>query len=194
MQPDDLIFPAAFHKGTAYFLERADRWSSSYFGGPSEVAISGLAQDATPLHHIVTFGCRELPSLGSFGLRMSLFYGMRYSGCRIQCRKLDTSNLEVSEVTPIAATPDWPYPCYPPYLPYVPMRVSRTLQCDLRVFSELSVQPQWQVSPGHLIVIVPASPVVGMSLWGPDGDAERVQIVFECDVSHGSFRGFNQCA
>lgn len=194
MQPNELIFPAVFCKGVAYFFERADRWTSSFFGGPSEVQVSGLPPDSAPLHHVVTFGCKELPCLGSFGLRLSLFYGLRYSGCRLECRKSETFALEVSDLSPATAQPDWPYPSYPAYLPYVPLRIARTLRCDFRAFSELSCQRQWQVSPEALIVIVPASPVIGMSLWGPSGDAEGVQIVFECDCSRAKFRAFNQCA
>lgn len=194
MEPDDLSLPAAFFGGTAYFFDRADRWSSSYFGGPSEVKISGVSEDPAQLHHIVTIGCRELPNLGRFSLRLPLFYGLRYSGCTLRYRKIDTHNMEAFEMAPGTATPDWPYPGYPPHLPYFPLRVSRSQQCDFGEFSGLSCQPSWQISAKALVVVVPASPVLGVSIWGPSGDAEGTQIIFECDLTKGTVRAFNQCA
>ena len=194
MQPDDLILPAAFFAGTAYFFERSDRWSSSYFGGPSEVKISRASKHPASLHHILTIGCRELPDLGKFSLKLPLFYGLRYSGCTLRYRKIDTHNMEVFEMAPDSAMSDWPYPSYPPYLPYLPLRVSRSEQCDFREFSGLSCQPSWEVSAKSLIVVVPASPVLGFSIWGPSGDAEGTQIIFECDLANGVVQAFNQCA
>ena len=36
MHPDELLYPALFHEGHAYFLERSDSRTASYFGGPFE--------------------------------------------------------------------------------------------------------------------------------------------------------------
>jgi hypothetical protein len=194
MQPDELKFPAVFSAGTVYFFDRADHWSSSSFGGPSEVKLSGMQKDSVPLHHILSIGCREIPDLGKFSLRLPLFYGLRYSGCSLRYRKVDSRNMEVVEIAPASATPDWPYPSYPPYLPYIPLRLSRSERCDFKKFSSLSIQPNWPISAESLIVVVPASPVLGASIWGPSGDAEGTQIIFECDPASGTVRGFNQCA
>ena len=194
MQPDDLKFPVVFLNGVASFLERTDNWSCCWFGGPSEVQVHGMPDASVPPHHILTLGCREFPVLGKFGLHLSLFYGIRYSGCDMVCRKRDTFNLEISRMSPAPAEPDWPYPHYPHHLPYFPLRVARKLECDFETFSGLSCQPGWDVSPAAMVVIVPASQVIGMSLWGPSGDAERTQIIFECDLSQGAYRAFNQCA
>lgn len=194
MQPDDLKFPVVFHQGAASFLDRTDTWSSCWFGGPSDVALHGMPDPSTPAHHILTLGCREFPVLGRFGLRLPLFYGIRHSGCDMVCRKKDASNLQVSNISSTATDPDWPYPHYPQHLPYFPLRTARRLECGFDAFSGLSCQPGWDVSPAAMVVIVPASQGIGISIWGPSGDAEQTQIVFECDLAQGSYRAFNQCA
>nr|AIA17112.1 Unknown Function [uncultured bacterium] len=192
MNPDDLILPAAFYDSCAYFFERADRWSASRFGGPSDVTISGVKHGPRRLHHIATLGGKDLP-IGKFFLWLPLFYGLAYTGCTLQYRKLSTSSVELFELEPTKSTEDFPYRDYPPLLPYLPLRVAKIERCDFREFSELSCQPNWDIDASSLIVLVPPSPILGMSLWGPSGDAECSQIVFECDVFKGVIKAFSQC-
>jgi hypothetical protein len=54
MHPDELLYPALFHEGHAYFLERSDARTGSYFGGPFEASITGIEHGPRPLHHIAT--------------------------------------------------------------------------------------------------------------------------------------------
>lgn len=193
MNPDDLILPAVFYDGCVYFLERADRWSPTRFGGPSSITISGIDHGPLRLHHIATLGGKNLP-IGKFFLEMPLFYGLRFDGCTLSYRRVSTQHMELLQLEPTVSSEDWPYPDYPPLLPYLPLRVARKHRCSFKEFSELSCQPDWLVAPSSFIVLVPPSPILGMSLWGPSGDAECTQIVFECDVSAGTIRAFNQCA
>jgi hypothetical protein len=193
MNPDDLILPAAFYDGCAYFFERLDRWSPSRFGGPSDVIVSGISHGPRPLHHIATLGGKDLP-IGKFLLQMPLLYGLSYSGCTLRYRKVTSGSIELLELEPTTSSEVFPYPNYPPLLPYLPLRVAKQKRCKFREFSEYSCQPDWQVDSSSLIVLVPPSPILGMSLWGVSGDAECVQIVFECDVSRGVIKAFNQCA
>jgi hypothetical protein len=137
-------------------------------------------------------GGRELP-IGKFVLGMPLFYGLTYSGCTLRYCKTSASSMELLEMEPTSSSGDFPYPDYPTLLPYLPLRIAKTHRCQFSEFSELSCQPHWQVEPSSLVVLVPPSPILGMSLWGPSGDAEYVQIVFECDVARGIIRAFNQC-
>ena len=63
MSREELQFPVAYYDGTAYFLERDDRFSWTYFGGPSEVAFTGLDGDSQYLHHILTLHAGVIPPL-----------------------------------------------------------------------------------------------------------------------------------
>jgi hypothetical protein len=192
MHPDDLLFPAAFHNGFAYFFERSDRWSGTRFGGPSEATISGKEFGPKRLHHVATFGPRELP-IGKFMSGLPLFYGFCFSGCAIAYRRESSSTVKLLELGPTDSTDDFPYTGYPELFPYIPLRLLRKTACDFREFSKLSCQPNWNVDPEKLIILVPPSPVLGVSLWGPSGDAECVQVVFQCDITNGTVAAFNQC-
>jgi hypothetical protein len=193
MSPDDLQLPVVFYDGSAYFFERADTWSPSHFGGPSDVTVSGIEHGPRRLHHIATLGGRDLP-IGKFGLQLPLIYGLTYSGCHLTYRKVPGSSIELLSLQPTTSSDDFPYSDYPALLPYLPLRISKTQRCGFGEFSQFSCQPDWRIDPAAFIVVVPPSPILGMSLWGPSGDAECVQIVFECDVSKGVIRAFNQCA
>lgn len=192
MNPDQLIFPAAFYGGCIYYFERSDCWSASYFGGPSSVTRNGLSFGPRPLHHVVTIGSKDVPADG-FILSLPLLYGMCFSGCSLRYRVVSATAIEVLEMEPTTSSEDWPYPMYPAYLPYVPLRIAKAERCDISEFTKLSCQPDRKFDDTSLIVIVPASPVLGVSLWGADGDAEGVQVVFEFDSRTKIVSASNQC-
>ena len=192
MQPDDLIFPAAYCDSVAYYFERSDCWSASYFGGPSDFAIRGPEGKTSRIHHISSFTARDLP-IGRFGLQLPLFYGIQHSGCRIRYRVTSSNEFELIELVPPQPAKRFPYPEYPSLLPYIPLRVAREIRCGLEEFAGVLCQQAKSIEPSTLLIAVPASPVLGVSLWGPTGDAECVQMIFECDISTGTVRAFNQC-
>jgi hypothetical protein len=193
MGPDELLHPALFHEGQAYFLERSEARMASYFGGPFQGSITGVRHGPRQLHHIATINgdCFEplWDVIGGGSLR--LLYGMCYDDCRLKYRTSATT-AEVLEMEPTASDTDWPYPDYPIYLPYFPLRLQRRSPCSLEEFSELACQPLGAKS-SEVIILVPPSPVLGMSLWGPSGDAEGPQIVFRCDLANWSVAAYNQC-
>lgn len=193
MQPDKLLYPALFHNGEAYFLERSDIHTGSYFGGPTEDAITGIKHGPRKIHHIATLNGHCFKPLwdviGAFELK--LLYGMCYSGCHM---KFETSVpvVEVLEMTPKVSDASWPYSDYPTYLPYFPLRLQQSSKCTLEKFLKLSCQ-QINVAEHEVLVLIPPIPVLGMSLWGPSGDGENTQIVFRCDLTKQTVEAYNQC-
>src|SRR6266852_7818626 len=171
MHPEELLYPARFHAGQAYFLERSNTRTASYFSGPFEGSITGIEHDPLQPHHIATLNgdCFEplWHVIGGGSLR--LLYGMCYSGCRLKYRNSATA-VQLLEMEPTASTSDWPYPEYPSYLPYFPLRLQRRFKCSVQEFSEMSCQPL-EVISSEVLILVPLSPVLGMSLLGPAGDA-----------------------
>jgi hypothetical protein len=193
MHPGELKYPAVFHEERAYFLERADALAASYFGGPCEESITGMGYGPRRLHHVATLhgDCVEplWHIVGGGSLR--LLYGMCYEGCRLKYRSTSTG-VKIMEMDPVTSTADWPYADYPAHLPYFPLRLQRSAVCTWEEFAALSCQPLARAD-GEAIVLVPPSPVLGMSLWGPSGDAECTQIVFRCDLAGRTVEAFNQC-
>jgi hypothetical protein len=193
MQPDKLLYPALFHDGQAYFLERADTHTGAYFGGPIEDSITGIKHGPHQIHHIATLNGHCFQPLwdviGAFQLK--LLYGMCYSGCHLKYG-YSSVGLEILEMTPHTSAMNWPYPDYPTHLPYFPLRLQQHSKCSLEKFLALSCQPI-KVASSETLVLVPPSPVLGMSLWGPSGDGENTQIVFRCDLAKKTVEAYNQC-
>ena len=193
MHPEKLLYPALFHDGQAYFLERSDTHTGSYFGGPIEETITGIKHGPHKIHHIATLNGHCFKPLwdviGAFQLK--LLYGMCYSGCHMKYRT-SAAGLEVLEMTPKTSAANWPYPDYPTYLPYFPLRLQKHSPCSLEEFLALSCQPI-EIASSETLVLIPPSPVLGMSLWGPSGDGENTQIVFRCDLVKKTVEAYDQC-
>ncbi len=194
--PDALLYPAIYHAGKAYFLERSNKHQASYFGGPIEpaVAFTGVQHGPRKLHHILTLDGNCFGPMWHVpgGHHLYLVYGMCYGGGGLTYRS-KLHEIEILEMNPTESSPDWPYPCFPELLPYVPMRLQACVDCSLEEFSQVSRQPLELIS-SEAVVIVPPSPVLGVSLWGPSGDAEGVQIVFRCVIErHGIVMASNHC-
>lgn len=50
---------------------------------------------------------------------------------------------------------------------------------------------EWETS--KITIVVPPPKTLGFSLWGPEGDAEDVTIVFQYSLDEDSVRAFNLC-
>ncbi len=188
-----ITFPVAYFRGTAYFFAPAETYSSTYFGGPSDVELIGKPSDSAPLHHVLTISSALVPALGEFNfLSLPLFYGLRYSGCSLVYRMPNGSDCEITNLEPNSSSEDFPYKHYPVLLPYVPLRVERSVPFTPEMFSGLANQ-EVEIRQMTMTVIVPPIYIGGVSLWGPAGDAEGVQIIFECDFRTKMIRASNQC-
>lgn len=193
MRPEDVRFPVAYYDGTAYFLAPADRYTGSYFGGPSMAKVTGLRHGPEPLHHILTVDGRIVPALYELYLSdLPLFYGMCYESCDLTYL-VSSDACRITKLKPRKSGVAWPYRDYPRYLPYMPMRLARKTRCPAKQFERFT----WQglkIGADTLAVIVPPLFVGGTSIWGPWGDVEHVQIIFECDLKKKTIRATNQCS
>jgi len=194
MSPDELQFPVAYYEGTAYFFEPSDRYSPTYFGGPSDYKLSGKGLRSASLHHVMTLGGAIVPALDEhFVFTVPLFYGLRHDGCRLTYAMPDNYVCQVETLQPAAAESDFPYSDFPSLLPYLPLRLKCRRQCTPDQFSAWTHQGLGLESKA-MAVVVPPLFVGGVSMWGPGGDAEGVQIVFECDFEKKTVRATNQCS
>lgn len=193
MHPDDLKYPAIFHDGYAQFLERSESDSRSYIGGAFPGSVTGARHGPRPLHHLGNIANDCLGALECFvrGSGLPLMYGMCYDGCSLTYQVFPTG-IEVLKIDPTSSDESWPYPGYPPLLPLVPLRLDRRVRCSLNEFAGLSCQPLRALEK-QAIVLIPSIPAPGLSLWGPNGEGECVQIVLNCDLLNGVVEAYNQC-
>jgi len=97
-------------------------------------------------------------------------------------------------MNPIESSVDWPYFNYPPLLPYVPLREVSQSAIGLSQFAD---QYTWQgidnPEEQELIAIIPAMSKHGVSMWGPAGDDESVQIIFRYNYQTHLVTTYNEC-
>jgi hypothetical protein len=179
MSPSELQFPVAYYDRVAYHFAPDSRYSPTYFGGPSDyIPVGNLARRAR-LHHVMTLAGAIIPALDrNFVFTLPLFYGIRHDGCRLTYPMPSQYRFELTSLTPPKPTKDWPYPNYPPFLPYVPFCLRRKTRCSPKQFLGWTHQGL-ELRAKTLVVVVPPIFVGGVSMWGPGGDAEGVQLVFQ---------------
>lgn len=193
ISPDELRFPVAYYRGMAYFFRPTDRYSPTYFGGPSEVRFTTVPHGPLPLHHVLTLAGAVIPALEEFYVfSLPLFYGLRYDGCSLTYRMPERSVCKITKLQPRRSSDDFPYREYPVLLPYLPLRLARRTRCTAEQFAGFSYQGL-NIKTKTMAVIVPPLFLGGVSIWGPIGDAEGVQMIFECDFETQTVRASNQC-
>jgi hypothetical protein len=94
---------------------------------------------------------------------------------------------------PTKSSDDWPYSDYPVLLPYVPLEVKESRECSLSEFSDSVMQGIDKTHDAEVIVIIPPNAELRMSIWGPSGDANDVQIIFRYDATTGITKAYNAC-
>jgi hypothetical protein len=195
MTTEELQFPAVYYSGAAFLLEPDTRFSWTFFGGPYEGTFKNLDADSQCLHHILTLHEGVVPALEGqrLGRGLSLFYGMQHDGCELTYRIRGPMLCEITKLEPPEGSGDFPYPNYPALLPYIPLRLRKSFDCTVKQFAKFASQGL-DVDPKALVVIVPPLFVGGVSMWGKMGDAEGVQIIFECDLESQTIKASNQCA
>jgi hypothetical protein len=188
--PETLIL--AFDGKSTYSFSRAEEHSFSFFGGPRDFKITGKRPVPDKLHYIARLDHNDLPILGSSSSMsdLPLLYGLRYPNGGL------TYQFEHSEIkvltSPGAFDEDWPYRDYPTLLPYIPVTVTSRKKQTWRQFSA-EFPNMKDEQPSELVVIVPPPMTIGVSVWGPDGDAEGVAMVFECDLKEKRVTTYNVC-
>ena len=142
MPAEELLYPAIFHQGTGYFLERANNLTASYFGGPSGGSLTGVSHGPGRIHHIATINgdCFEPLWHVVGGCTLRLLYGIRFDGCQMKYRN-SLSSTEITQMSPTASSDNLPYPDYPAYLPYSPLKLRQSTKCNLEDFCKFAAQP-----------------------------------------------------
>src|SRR5262245_45476408 len=117
MHPDELVHPTLFYGGEAFFLERCQTRTASYFGGPFEGSVTGVKHGPRQIHHVATINgdCFEPLWHVVGGGTLRLMYGICYEGCRLKYRNSAVAT-EVLEIEPTVSKNDWPYPEYAAHL------------------------------------------------------------------------------
>jgi len=128
-----------------------------------------------------------------FGTQIPLLYGLTFDGCAMEYKRVSFNELEVTKMSTTESSEDFPYPYYPLYLPYIHLEVKEQRDCSLEEFSKSVMQGIKSTENSELIVVVPVNPELRMSVWGPSGDAESVQIIFRCDIRTGVVKAYNAC-
>jgi hypothetical protein len=145
---------------------------------------------------VLTLSCDD-PVLGLWMPELSelpLVYGFVFDECRLKYRVVGDREIEMLHMKPKRITDDWPYPNYPAFFPEkrLGLRSDGAIEPD-RV-EELTWQGLESIDPAiDALVIVPQSRGYGVSLWGEDGGAEDVQVIFEIDVAARTVAAANQC-
>ncbi len=184
----------AFHRDAVVRFAPAARWTGSWFGGPIGASIASAdlqgAAGAPELHSIASLATGHIP--GARAARdLPLLYGMRFGGCTLRYA-FSAKEVRIASLDPPEPSEGWPYRNYPSLLPYVPLEVGASLHCSWRAFaSDFPNLPPAQ--PSDLVVVVPAPMTLGMSLWGPNEDAEGTTLVFECDLTARTVFAYNRC-
>lgn len=177
------------HDGATTPFAASRSWSTSWFGGPRTYAQLGARFGPRPLHSIAVLSHVHAPMLEFTAL--PLVYGLAYDGCVLRyCYELD--ELRVESIEPDESSDDWPYPHYPPLLPYVPLE---PLEARSEPWSTFRAR-FGSAAPAPLapvVVVVPPPATIGHSLWGPEGDAEGVTLVFAASPRSRSVYAFNVC-
>lgn len=171
----------AYCNGTVFSFERAQKHSTSVFGGPMKPELSGIEHGPKPLHMIARLASMDLPAVGKHMLEIPLIFGMCYDGCTIKYCIDDVGKIELLELAPTQSSDDWPYLHFPLLLPYIPLQVGDMRRCSYAEFAQAFPNMSDQ-QPSELVVAVPPPATLGVSLWGI-GDDDNVTILFECDLS-----------
>lgn len=182
------------HAGQTALLDRtADEHAFSSFGGPVDVAVSGMPL-LRPLHQIALLDRNQFDFLGppSQVFDLPLLHPMRYSGGTLRYA-LEHEGVVVKAMEPQRPTDDWPYAGFPDLLPYHPLKLTGVVTQDWNRFRDRA--PGLPVAqPAEVVVLVPPPRGLGFTLWGRGGDAEGVTIVFECSIAGRQVVTYNVCS
>ena len=188
-------YPFAYYNGRAIAFTRSDHHRFSYFGGPGTYRLEGLDHGPKPLHHIATVTTRDFDvTKTGFGQAIPFYYGLCYDGGTLAYQRSGHGKIEITAMSPAQSSEAWPYPNYPALLPYFPLAVADCWAMEADEFATYTMQGIMPKDKDTLLWVVPPNPLMGVSLWGPSGDAENVQIIFECDMAQGTVQAYNVCS
>jgi hypothetical protein len=184
-------YPLAYYQGKLKTFRRGNEYTLSYFGGPKQSRISGLSHGPRSLHHIATVNGRDL-GLSKFGIStVPFYYGMCFDGCEIEYTTHYSGDVKIEKMEPNESSTNWPYPSYPEFLPYFPLELDSTYDVSKEQFKERV----WaDLDDDEMVFVVPTNPDLNFSMWGPDGDASGVELLFFYNPSKEYMRAQNACS
>lgn len=197
MELDNHIYPFIYYKGKARILTRCEEFASSYFGGPGDIKIKGLPHGPKKLHHIATIVNSDTGlDTFDFGVSLPFYYGMSFDGCKLEYQCSYRGYIDITQIEPENSCDDWPYENYPIHLPYFPLCVEKAIDItpEEANYQLSGTLHGYEILDEELVLIVPPNPRLGMSLWGPHGDAEGIELVFIFNTKTGAMKVQNSCS
>ena len=187
---DELLF--THHHGWTTAFARTNAAAASIFGGSMDLKVSGAPFGPLGLHQIGIVALADLAqALPKPFSGLPLLYGMCFDGCELSYRVAE-GEVDIQSITPDQSCDDWPYESYPSMLPAVPLIAKRVWRQGWDDFRQLA--PNLNERENSMVtILVPPPANLGFSLWGPDGDAEEVTLVFQYSPADDTVRAFNVC-
>ncbi|MEY4529402.1 MAG: hypothetical protein RLZZ156_123 [Deinococcota bacterium] len=169
--------------------------SIGYFGG----VLKGFSRDSLDedIHHLMMLDLSSLGmDLSQSKLSITPFlYGFIYDSCQM---KYQIGNKEIPKVThfqPIQKYANFPYSDYPSTFPVSQITLSKTINLTEELIEDIFLdRKEMPELTNQILVVVPPNPKYGVSLWGDEGDAEHVQVVFLVDLINNTITVENQCS
>jgi hypothetical protein len=192
LPPEQFDLPLVCVRGEIAVADFSASGGLHRFGGPLGLDV----RKGGPLQRVLTLSLKD-PMLADVMPKVAelpLVYGFTFNGCRVEYRVVDDGRIEVVQMTPGKPSRDWPYARYPAAFPQRRFGLRSEGRVEPDRVSELAWQGVEHADAGAILVaIVPPNEIYGVSLWGEDGDAEGVQVVFEVDPATGTVTAYNQC-
>jgi hypothetical protein len=181
----------AHANGRTALFQRSEHRSQSWFGGPIEDALSGIALPVRP-HLIANLHLADLKPVLEVGpIEIPLLYPMRYSGGHM-VYSFEHGGILLTELKPREASSDWPYIGYPEILPYHALSVGSVVEESWEQFLDRAPNlPEDQ--DAELVILVPPPIGLGFTMWGRYGDFEDATLVFECNLAECKVETYNIC-
>lgn len=196
---ENLPGPVLYHRNKMCAFEIVES-GPHRFGGHLP-AVSG-APDGAVLHALLTIAaqdCEPIAEASSPGLpvHLPMIFPIQHDSGTITYQVAADGSIEIKNLKPTKADASWPYDDYPNPLPARAVKALPAIAAstdDLERLAIQSVPNQDEIGDHLACVIVPPSSTYGVSLWGPDGDAEMVQCIFSIDMRTGAVYAQNQCS
>lgn len=192
-----------FRKRWAPLRITGSEGSRHSFGGPLACAMNGWPADWLPPQRVATLDLADPAlSMKTKHKTLPLVYAYRIDGCELEYGFATPDQLQLQE---LSGTPerDWPYPGYPDEFPVRRLSIGSDSpvhwecdddneECDEgHVWSVVEDDPPER---DEFLLIVPPNADYGVSLWGIEGDREKVDTIFRVNVRSATVRAWNACS
>ncbi len=169
--------------------------SIGYFGGTlQDFSREALDED---IHHLMTLDLSSLDidSNQSKSSKIPFLYGFIYDSCQMKYQIADREISKITHYQPIQKYADFPYSGYPSTFPVSQITLSNITHLTKELMEDIFLESKKMPElTNKFLAVVPPNPKYGVSLWGEEGDAEHVQVVFLVDLINNTITVENQCS